>query len=149
LIVFHAHYFSLDKFLNIRIDKGYRAIAGISGDLMVKAVCGDCEGLVYVGGAAVYQCKSTGDALDQKTVEERIEIECDKFNLAPRTVKIEMGLEVGMTTVYGGGSVQLPAEIRRSLDIKDGDKILWIRKGRREFTFRKVGLKPSVKGHYV
>lgn len=91
--------------------------------------------------------------LDQrrKVVEERIEIECDKFDETPREMRIPMKdfIEVAVTTVYGGGSVQLPKEIREVLEIKDGDKILWIRKGRTEYTFRKVGYKPPFKPHYT
>ena len=118
---------------------------------MVKAICGDCKGLAYIGGVQIYQCAFKGEPLDQKVVEERIEIECDKFELAPRELRIKMReyTEVGITTVYGGGSVQLPADIREDLEIKDGDKILWIRKGRREYTFRKVGYKPPFKPHYL
>lgn len=111
------------------------------------AVCGDCKGLAYVGGANVYECLVKGIALEQKTVEERIPIECDVYDPAPRSVRIPMReyVEVGITTVYGNGSVQLPSEIRQSLQINDGDKILWIRKGVREYTFRKVGYVPQFK----
>ena len=125
---------------------------------MVKATCGDCKGNAYIGGAEIYQCVFNSEAWSkidpenrQKVVEERIEIECDKFDLAPRELRIKMReyTEVGITTVYGGGSVQLPADIRQDLELKDGDKILWIRKGRREYTFRKVGYKPPFKPHYL
>ena len=118
---------------------------------MVKVVCGDCVACMHVGGAAIYQCKFTGKPLDKKVVEERIEIECNKFEYVSRMLEVRMKelVEVGITTVYGGGSVQLPKGIREELEIKDGDKILWIRKGMKEYTFRKVGYKPSFKAHYV
>lgn len=125
---------------------------------MVKAICGDCKGIAYLGGAEAYSCLYDAEAWkkippDQrrKVVEERIEIECDKFDIAPRTLRVKMRdlVEVGITKVYGGGSVQLPKAIREALEIKDGDKILWIRKGRREYTFRKVGYKPPFKPHYT
>ena len=125
---------------------------------MAKAICGDCKGIAYVGGAQIYQCMFDAEVLKkmsadewQKVVEERIEIECDKFDLAPRAIRIKMKeyVEVDITRVYGGGSVQIPADIRQDLELKDGDKILWIRKGRREYTFRKVGYKPPFQPHYV
>lgn len=114
------------------------------------AICGDCKGIAYVGGAQIYQCMFKGEALDPKVVEERIEIECDKFDIAPRGIRVKMKeyVEVGITTIYGGGSVQLPADIRQDLELKDGDKILWIRKGRRDYTFRKVGYRPEFKPQY-
>lgn len=114
---------------------------------MVQAICGDCKGLAYVGGANVYQCLFKGEPLDQKSVEERVPIECDRFEAAPRQMRVQMKkyVEVGITTVYGNGSVQLPAAIRDALEIRDGDKILWIRKGIHEYTFRKVGYVPKFK----
>jgi len=114
---------------------------------MVKVVCGDCTGLAYVGGAHVYKCLLKGEPLDQKSVEERIPIECGRFGSAPRQMAVQMKeyVEVGITTVYGNGSVQLPSEIRQALEIRDGDKILWIRKGMHEYTFRKVGYAPKIK----
>ena len=110
-------------------------------------ICGDCQGLSYVGGANIYQCMFKDVALDQKTVEERISIDCEKFDPAPRHVRVLMKeyVEVGITAVYGNGSVQIPSEIRKALEISDGDKILWIRKGLHEYTFRKVGYVPKFK----
>lgn len=118
---------------------------------MVTSVCADCKGLAYVGGANVYQCMFTGQRLDQKHVEQRIEIECDKFDAAPRELRVRMKelVEVGITEVHGNGRIQLPAEIRKNLEIADGDKILWIRTGSSEYTFRKVGYKSPFKPHYI
>lgn len=31
-----------------------------------------------------------------------------------------------ISTIFQKGKIQLPAEIRKSLDLKDGDKLLWI-----------------------
>jgi AbrB family looped-hinge helix DNA binding protein len=118
---------------------------------MVKAVCGDCKGLIWAGGTR-YQCGfKDSEVLDPKVVEERVEIECDKFKEAERELRVRMQQyrEVGITTVYGNGSVQLPKEVREALEIKDGDKILWIKKGEREFTFRKVGMTYPFKPHYL
>lgn len=113
------------------------------------AICGDCKGIMWMGGHG-YRCAFKNIDLDAKTVEERIEIECDKFQLAPRDVRIPMKqyIEVATTKVYGNGSVQIPSEIRNALKIQDGDKILWIKKGRREFTFRKVGYRGQFKPQY-
>jgi len=107
---------------------------------------------MWMGGAlSEFQCAFKGETLKSKMVEERTPIECDKFKLAPRTMRARLQdyREVGITTVYGNGSVQLPAQIRQNLEIKDGDKILWIRKGTREFSFRKVGVRPPFKPHYA
>ena len=35
--------------------------------------------------------------------------------------------EIDITRVYGGGRTQIPVEIRRELNIKDGDKIKWVK----------------------
>ena len=35
--------------------------------------------------------------------------------------------EIDITKVYGGGRTQIPVEIRRELNIKDGDKIKWVK----------------------
>jgi len=118
-----------------------------------NAICGDCTGIMIVGGATPYQCAHKKVVLDRKVVEERIPIVCDRFDVAPRMIRVPMRefVEVGITTVYGNGSVQLPSGIRTDLQIKDGDKILWIRKGRNEYTFRKVGFegKPAFNPHYT
>lgn len=118
-----------------------------------NAVCGDCTGLMLVGGANQYQCAHKGIILDRKVVDECIRIVCDKFDEAPRMLRVSMRefVEVGITKVYGDGSIQLPIDIRKQLKIKDGDKILWIRKGRNEYTFRKVGFegKPEFSPHYT
>jgi len=37
--------------------------------------------------------------------------------------------EIDITKVYGSGRTQIPAEIRRDLGIKDGDKIKWVKIG--------------------
>jgi len=118
---------------------------------MVKdAVCGDCKNIIFFGGVEVYGCASKDSAWNtipqedrKKVVEERIPIDCVRFDVAPRDLRIKMReyREVGITKVYGNGSVQLPSEIRQILRIKDGDKILWIRRGREDFSFRKVGFK--------
>lgn len=117
---------------------------------MVKAICMDCKGIAYVGGAQIYQCMFKNESLEPKVVAERIEIECDKFELAPRGIRVKMReyVEVGITTVYGGGSSQIPAGIRQDWDIKDGDKLLWIKKGTRDYTFRKVGSRLPFKPQY-
>jgi len=39
--------------------------------------------------------------------------------------------EIDITKVYGGGRSQIPIEVRKALDIKDGDKIKWIKIGER------------------
>jgi len=118
---------------------------------MVKVVCGGCKGLIWEGGTRYICGFKEGEALDPKVVEERVEIECDKFHEADREFRIRMQQyrEVGITTVYGGGSVQLPSDIREALEIKDGDKILGIKKGEREFTFRKVGMTYPFEPHYL
>ena len=36
-------------------------------------------------------------------------------------------VEVDITKVYGGGRTQIPSEIRRELNINDGDKIKWMK----------------------
>lgn len=123
---------------------------------MVK--CSDCKGIALIGGAEIYSCMWNADAwkkipADQRRrfVEQRIDIECDKFDPAPREMRVRMQemTEVDITTVFSGGSTVIPAKIREDLEIKDGDKILWIRKGVREYTFRKVGYKPPFKVHYT
>jgi len=120
-------------------------------------VCGDCKGIIFVGGINAYQCAFKADVFAQmsteqrrKVVEERIEINCDKYDVAPRGIRIRMKdyVEVSITEVHGGGRVQIPQEIRSDLELKDGDKILWIRKGRGEYTFRKVGGQPAFKPIY-
>ena len=118
---------------------------------MVKAICMDCKGIAYVGGAQIYQCMFKNESLEPKVVAERIEIECDKFELAPRGIRVKMKeyVEVGITKIYGGGSIQLPAEIRKDWGLKDGDKILWIREAKQKYSFRKVGHKPPFKPHYI
>ena len=123
-----------------------------------KVVCSDCKGIMYVGGAEEYSCAFKGSAWSKiapkerrKIVEERVPIVCEKFDVAPRELRIRMQQiqEVGITTVYGNGSVQLPKEIREDWSIQDGDKILWIRKGTRDYAFRKVGFKPPFKPHFI
>lgn len=118
----------------------------------------DCKGIAYVGGADVYQCMYESEAWSKippderrRTLEERIEIDCDKFDIAPRMLRVKMQelTEMGITEVHGNGRVQIPKAIREALEINDGDKILWIRKGRKEYTFRKVGYNPPFKPHYV
>jgi len=118
---------------------------------MVKVVCGDCRGLIWSGGTR-YQCAfKDAQTLDPMVVEERREIDCEKFQEADREFRVRMQQyrEVGITTVFGGGSVQLPSQVREALEIKDGDKILWIKKGEKEFTFRKVGMTFPFKPHYL
>lgn len=103
-------------------------------------ICQDCEGFIIVG--AVYECKFKNVVLDAKTVDERKEVKCDDFKPFKRSFSISMVvLEMGITTVYGDGSVQIPRDIRRELEIKDGDKILWVKKGG-EYFIRKVGARP-------
>lgn len=119
-----------------------------------NAVCLECTGIVFSDdNVNPFQCSRKGIVLERKIVEELVPIVCDKFDPAPRMVRVPMRkyLEVGITTVYGGGSVQLPKDIREELKIKDGDKILWIRKGRGDYAFRKVGyeLKASIEPHFV
>lgn len=111
-------------------------------------ICGDCKGWVWVGNQN--QCSIKRIVLDSKTVEERIEVECDKFELAPRDIRAKMReyVEVAITEVHSNGRVQIPADIRLDLEIVDGDKILWIRKASKEYTFRKVGAKPAFKPVY-
>jgi len=55
----------------------------------------------------------------------------------PWVASIGKVLEVAMTTVWKGSTI-IPAEIRRDLDIKDGDKIVWTLKGGLYFV-RKAG----------
>jgi len=31
-----------------------------------------------------------------------------------------------ISTMFQGGKIQVPSEVRRSLGVKDGDKLLWI-----------------------
>lgn len=125
---------------------------------MPKAICSDCKGIALIGGADIYNCMFNAEAWSKmspeeqrRVIEERIEIECDKFEVAPRELRIRMRelTEMGITTVFGGGSVQIPAEIRKAMKINNGDQILWIRRGFSEYTFRKVGYKPPFKPHYV
>ena len=105
----------------------------------------------------MYQCGFKSEVFAQmspeqrrKVVEDRREIECPKFDVAPRGIRISMKeyVEVSITEVHGGGRVQIPQEIRGDLGLKDGDKILWIRKARGEYTFRKVGEQPAFKPIY-
>ena len=121
------------------------------------ALCGDCKAIIFAGGINTYQCSFKSNVFAQmspeqkrKVVEERIEINCDKFDVAPRGIRIPMKeyVEVSITEVHGGGRVQIPQEIRGDLELKDGDKILWIRKARGEYTFRKVGGRPAFKPIY-
>lgn len=118
-----------------------------------NAICGDCTGIMLLGGANPYQCAHKRIILEPKIVDECIPIVCDKFDQSPKMVRVSMRqfVEVGMTTVFGNGSTQIPSEIRKELAIVDGDKILWIKKGRNEYTFRKVGFegKPEFSPHYT
>lgn len=123
-----------------------------------EVICSDCKGFMYVGGADVYSCGFKGSAWSslkpaerQKIIEQQIRIRCEKFDLAPRQLRIKMRdlLEVGITKVYGNGSVQIPSSIREEWSIKDGDKILWVRRGVRDYTFRKVGFKSPFKPHFT
>lgn len=122
-----------------------------------KAICSDCKGIAFIGGAEPYDCLFQAEAWlkfsaeeKQQIVEERLEIECDKFDPAPRDLRIKMKemVEIGITKVHGNGRVQIPVEIRDILQIQDGDDILWIRKGFTEFTFRKAGYKGIFKPQY-
>jgi len=124
----------------------------------MSAVCSDCKGIAFVGGANVYACITKDSAwskidLDdrQRVVQERVSIECLKYELAPRDVRVRLqeATEVGITTVYGNGSVQIPKEIREAWGIQDGDKILWVKTGIRKYTFRKIGYRPEFKPHYI
>ena len=40
---------------------------------------------------------------------------------------IELNKIVDKTKVYGGGRTSIPAKIRKSLNIKDGDEIVWVK----------------------
>lgn len=124
----------------------------------MSAICSDCKGIAFVGGAGIYSCITGGSTWAriksedrQRTVEERIPIECKEFEIAPREMRIRLqeATEVGITTVYGNGSIQLPKEIREAWGIKDGDKVLWIKKGLRNYTFRVIGYKPQFQPHYL
>lgn len=129
-----------------------------SRDSREEPICGDCLGILYVGGAAQFQCsikdswawKNHNGIIPDKIASERVQVPCTAFKPAPRDVRIKMkeNVEVAISTVYGGGSVQLPKDIREDFEIKDGDKILWIRRGVRDYTFRKVGQTPSMKPQY-
>jgi AbrB family looped-hinge helix DNA binding protein len=33
---------------------------------------------------------------------------------------------IAVTTVFQKGKIQLPAEIRKAFNVKDGDKIVWV-----------------------
>ena len=123
----------------------------------MSVVCSDCKGVAFVGGADIYTCIFEGSTWlkikpeDRKRiVEERIPIDCPKFDLAPRDIRVKLqeATEVGITTVYGNGSIQLPKEIREAWDIHDGDKILWVKKGIRDYAFRKIGYRPQFKPVY-
>lgn len=46
--------------------------------------------------------------------------------------------EVAMTGVYGGGRTQIPEEIRITLKLRDGDKVVWYERGG-EYMLRKEG----------
>ena len=124
----------------------------------MSAICSDCKGIAFVGGANVYSCITKGSVWArikkedrQRTVEERVPIECLNFEVAPREMRIRLqeATEVGITTVYNNGSIQLPKEIREAWGIKDGDKVLWIKKGIRNYTFRKIGYRPEFQPNYL
>lgn len=124
----------------------------------MSAICSDCRGIAFVGGADIYTCVFEGSSWvkikredRQRIVEERMPIDCPKFEVAPRDMRVRLqeAKEVGITTVFGGGSIQLPKEIREAWDILDGDKILWVKMGLRKYTFRKIGYRPPFKPHYL
>lgn len=110
-----------------------------------------------MGGGQFYGCLHKGSVWDKipkddqhRIIEERLDIECPAFVLSPREMRIKMKemTEIGITVVHGDGRTQIPKDIRDMLRISDGDKILWLRKGFSEFTFRKVGM-GSYKPHYT
>jgi len=124
----------------------------------MSAVCSDCKGIAFVGGANVYSCITKDSAWSkidledrQRIVQERVPIECIKYDLAPRDMRVRLqeATEVGIPTGYGNGAVQIPKEIRAAWDIQDGDKILWGKTGIRKYTFRKIGYIPEFQPHYL
>ena len=56
----------------------------------------------------------------------------------PVTLEIK-GTIVGVYKVQDRGRVQIPPEIRTELDIKDGDKIFWVKGYDGKYTIVKAG----------
>lgn len=59
-----------------------------------------------------------------------------------------MSTVVGFVSVYGKGRMQIPSEVRRELQISDGDKIVWKRDLMGKFFIEKAELKREG-GRYV
>lgn len=55
---------------------------------------------------------------------------------------------MGFVSVYGKGRMQIPSEVRRELQISDGDKIVWKRDLMGKFFIEKAELKREG-GRYV
>lgn len=61
----------------------------------------------------------------------------------PWVASVRRALEVAITGVYGGHRTQIPSEICAELEIRDGDKVVWMVRGG-EYFIRKVGGKPTM-----
>lgn len=44
-------------------------------------------------------------------------------------VQMSRQVIIGASPLYNRGKVQVPAEVRRELNVKDGDRLIWIRNG--------------------
>ena len=115
--------------------------------------CTDCKGIAAVGGANFYDCLKEGSVWnkynpeDQRLiVEERREIECPAFDAAEIHLRMRMKemVEVGVTKVYGNGSVQIPKDVRDILEIKDGDKPL----AQQKLTLDEIKFQAEWQGQY-
>jgi len=79
---------------------------------------------------------------EEISMKERMKLERMKYSIVPIPEN-----EIAISIVFGGGRVVIPSEIRKMLNIKDGDRVVWIFK-RGDIIMRKVGVRLKLKPGY-